>query len=136
MIKQTKLFSGNIHLLRNSQKTEGFFGWKYHLKIKDLCILIKDFLPVFYSGKEVEKVFSNRSAREIKDYIARSKLYPVERSVGYRGCPSSRCQVCGNIKVTDILTNFTTKNTYKINHSFNCDDKCLIDLFNCKTYGQ
>ena len=45
----------------------------------------------------------------------------------------SRCQVCENIKVTDTFTSFTTKNTYKINHSFDCNDRCPIDLFNWKT---
>ena len=55
---------------------------------------------------------SYRSDRKIKDYIVRSKLYPVERSaVGCRGCGRSRCQVCENIKVTDTFTSFTTKGT-------------------------
>ena len=47
-----------------------------------------------------------------------------------------RWQVCENIKVTDTFTSFTTKNTFKINHSFDCNDKCLIYLFNWKTYGK
>ena len=64
----------------------------YHIKVKDLGILIKDFLSFLYSLKEVEKVFSspaiasNTSASKIKDYIVRSKLYPVKRSPGCRGC--------------------------------------------------
>ena len=63
-------------------------------------------------------------------------MYLVERSVGSRGCGGSRCQVCENIKVTDTFTSFTTKNTYKINQNFDCNDKCLIYLFNCKTCGK
>ena len=63
-------------------------------------------------------------------------MYPVEESVGCRGCGGSRCQVCESIKVTDTFTSFTTKNTYQINHSFDCNDKCLIYLFNCTTCGK
>ena len=114
----------------------------YHPKVKDLGKLIKDLLPFLYSDEEVEKVLlplpiaSYRSARKIKDYIVRSKLCPVEESVGCRGCGGSRCQVCESIKVTDTFTSFTTKNTYQINHSFDCNDKCLIYLFNCTTCGK
>ena len=104
--------------------------------------MIKDLLPILYSEKEVEKVFSPppialcRSARKIKDCIVRSKLYPVERSVVCRGCGGFWCQFCENIKVTDTFTSFTTKNTYKLNHSFDCNDKCLIYLFKCKICGK
>ena len=87
----------------------------YHSKVKDLGKLIKDLLQFLYSDKEVEKVFSPpiasyRSARKIKDNIIRSKLYPVERSVGCQECEGSRCQVCENIKVCDTFTSFTTRN--------------------------
>ena len=34
------------------------------------------------------------------------------------------------------MTSFATKNTYKINHSFDCNDQCLIYRFNCKTCGK
>ena len=56
----------------------------YHSKVKDLGKLIKDLLPFLSSDEEVEKVFSPppiasyRSARKIKDYIFRYKLYSVE----------------------------------------------------------
>ena len=63
-------------------------------------------------------------------------MYPVEISVDCWGCGGSRYQVCENIKVTDSLTSFATKNTYKINHSFDCNDQCLIYRFNCKTCGK
>ena len=49
------------------------------------------------------------------------------------GC---RFQVCENVKEPDTFTIFTTKNTFKINDSFNCNDKCLIYLFSCKTFGK
>ena len=57
----------------------------YHPKVKDRGKLIKDLLPFLYSDEEVEKVFSPppiasyTSAGEIKDYIVRFKVYPVEK---------------------------------------------------------
>ena len=63
-------------------------------------------------------------------------MYPVERSGGCRICLDRRSQVCENIEVADTFTIFTTKSTYKINYSFDCNDKCLIYLFNCKTCGK
>ena len=65
-----------------------------------------------------------------------SKLYPVERKVGCRGCGSSRCQVCKSISITEEFTSFTTKKTYKINHSFDCNNKRLIYLLCCKSCGK
>ena len=50
----------------------------------ELGKLIIDLLPFVYSDGEVQNVFSPppivsyRSARKIKDYLVRSKLYPVE----------------------------------------------------------
>ena len=91
----------------------------YHPKFKELGMLIKGLLPFLYSDGEVQKVFSPppivsyRSVRKIKDYIVRSKLYPVERKVGCRGCGSSRCQVCKGIIFTDEFTSFTTKKRIK-----------------------
>ena len=114
----------------------------YHPKVKKLGNLIKDLLPFLYSDEEVPKVFSPppmvsyRSARKIKDYIVRSKLYPLERNVGCGGCGNGRCQICKNIKVTDTFNSFTTKKSYKINHKFDCNDKRLIYLFSYRTYGK
>ena len=50
----------------------------------ELGKLIIDLLPFVYSDGKVQNVFSPppivsyRSARKIKDYLVRSKLYPVE----------------------------------------------------------
>ena len=135
------VFSKNPPVKKSSANRISFVP-TYHLKVKDLGILIEDFLPFLYSDEEVKRVFSpppiasHRSARKIKDHIVRSKLYPVERSVGCQGCRGSRCQICENIKVNDTFTSFTTKNTYMISHSFDCNNKCLIYLFTCKTCGQ
>ena len=110
-----------------------------HPKVKKLRKLIKDLLPFLYSDEEVQKVFlppPYRSVRKIKDYIVRSKLYPLERNVGCGGCGNGRCQVCNNIKVTDTFDSFTTKKSYKIKHKCEYNDKFLIYLFSCRTCGK
>ena len=79
---------------------------------------------------------SYRSARKIKVNIVTSKLYPVKRNIECGGCGNGRCRVCKNIKITDTFDSFTTKKSYKINHKFDCNDKCLIYLFRCRTCGK
>ena len=60
----------------------------YHPKLKDLGKLTEKLQLFLYSDREVKRVFSRtpvvsyRSSRKIKDYIVRSKLYPVETKVG------------------------------------------------------
>ena len=103
------------------------FVTTYHPKVKELEKLIRDLL-LFYKMIDKFKRFSHplrsyHSARKIKDCIVRSKFYPVERKVGCRRCGSSRCQVCKSINIIDEFTSFTTKKAYKINYSFNCNNK-------------
>ena len=61
----------------------------------------------------------------------RAKLYPLNRTVGPFKCKKPRCEVCVNITETDIFTSTVTGESFKINHSFDCDDKCLIYLLRC-----
>ena len=35
----------------------------------------------------------------------------------------------------NIFQSFVTKESYKINHKLDCDSKCFIYLFSCKTCG-
>ena len=113
-----------------------------HRKLKDLGKLIKNSHLFLYSDSEIQRVFSPapivsyRSARKIKDYIARSKLYPIERKIRSYSCGNSRCQVCTSIQVIDTFSSFVTKSAYKINHNLNCNSKCLICLLSCKTCGK
>ena len=65
---------------------------------------------------------SFRSARKIKDYLVRAKLYPLERKV-----------VRNNIESTDLFSSTVTGEKHKINHYFNFDSKCLVYLITCRT---
>ena len=76
------------------------------------------------------------NARNLKIFLVRSKVYPLQRKVGSVKCNGKRCcQVCLNINKTDTFESFQTKQKYKINHYLNCNDKCLIYLLSCKVCG-
>ena len=118
------------------------FVTTYHPKVEELGKVSRDLLPFLYSDGEVQRIFSPppivsyRSARKLKDYIVRFKLYTVERKVGCRGCGRFMCHVFKSISITEEFTSFTSKKTYKINHSFDCNEKCLIYLLSCKSCGK
>ena len=74
---------------------------------------------------------SFRSSRKISSYLVRAKLYPVERSVGSFNCKRPRSLICTYVTETDSFTSTVTGETYKINHKFDCIEKCLIYLLTC-----
>ena len=57
----------------------------------------------------------------------------MERKVGSCKCKGNRCQVCLNVSETETFTSTVTHPSYKINHSFDCNDEYLIYLLGCKT---
>ena len=86
---------------------------------------------------EVKKAFtpgpmvSFRGARKLSSYLVRAKLYPLERSVGSFKCNGKRCQVCINVTESNTFSSSVDKKEYVINHSFNCNDKCIVYLLTC-----
>ena len=90
--------------------------------------------------EEVKIVFtakpmvSFRSARKLSSYLVRAKLYPLKRKVGSFECKGKRCQTGLNENETDSFGSSVTKEEYKINHCFDCNEKCLIYLLTCKVY--
>ena len=79
--------------------------------------------------QEVKKVFTPkpmvfvRSARKLSSYL---------RKVGSFKCKGERCQICLNVNKTDSFASTVTKEEYKTNHCFKCNEKCLIYLLTCK----
>ena len=71
------------------------------------------------------------SARKLSSYLVRAKFYPLERTFGSCKCYDKRCKVCDNVTETSTFTSIATQNTYKINHQFNCSEKCLVYLLTC-----
>ena len=66
----------------------------------------------------------------LNSYLVRAKLYPLERTVGSYKCKSKRCQVCNNITEADSFTCSNDQTSFKINHRFDCNERCLIYLIN------
>ena len=75
---------------------------------------------------------SFQGARKLSSYLVRAKVYPLESKVRSCCCGRKRCQVCLNVTETDSFTSTPTNKTYKINHLFNCSEKCLVYLLTCR----
>ena len=99
--------------------------------------MIRKNLQLSYAGKQVKKVFSPvpfvhfRNTRNLKSYLVRSKIYPLERKVGSEKCKSKRYLVCLNVSETDVFQLLQTKEQYKINHQLHF----TIYLLSCKVCG-
>lgn len=61
---------------------------------------------------------------KIRGYLARSKLYPLERVVGSIKCCKNRCEKCINVSTWNTFTINVTGKTYTINYKLGCDDNC------------
>ena len=110
----------------------------YHPGLKNFNQIINKNLHLLYMDQEVKKVFTPKpmvsfcSARKLSSYLVRAKPYPLKRKVGSFECKGKRCQTCLNVNETDSFASSVTKEEYKINHCFDCNEKCLIYLLTCK----
>ena len=59
-------------------------------------------------------------------------LYPLQRKVDFSKCGKRRFEVCNAVTDTSTFGSTVTGDTLKVNHSLNCDDKCLIYLVTWK----
>ena len=69
---------------------------------------------------------SFRSAGKLSSYLVRAKLYPLERRMGSCKSRCNRCQVCRSITETDMFICNNDQRSYKINLSFDFNEKRLI----------
>ena len=76
-------------------------------------------------------MLSFRAARMLSSYVVRAKLYPLETFGGSFKCNGKRCQVCINVAENNAFSSSVDKKEYVINHSFNCNDKCIIYFLTC-----
>ena len=132
------IFNGNSG--KSSNKSKGVpFVLTYHPLLKKVNYIPRKHSHLLYMNDEVKKVFQPGtmvlfgSPRNLSSYLVRAKMYPVERKTGSYKCKGNRCQVCLNVSETETFTSTVTHMSYKINHSFDCNDKCLIYLLTCKT---
>ena len=81
----------------------------YNPNFKNLKFLIRKNLKFLYTDPKTKRVFtlalfiSFRSVKNLKTFLVRSKVYPLERKVGSAKCNGKRCQMCLNIKETDTF---------------------------------
>ena len=114
-----KVVFGRDQSVKKNLESGIIFITIYHPKVKEFGKLIRYSFPFLYSDGEIQRAFSPplivsyRTARKIKDYIVRSKLYLVERKVECRECGSARCQFFKSTNITDEFTSFTTKKRIK-----------------------
>ena len=108
-----------------------------HPLLKSLSSIVNNNICLLHMDQEVRRTFtpqpmvSYRSARKLSSYLVRAKLYPIERKVGSCKCKGKRCEVCKNVLETDTFTCSNDQTTYKINHKFDCNEKCLVYLITC-----
>ena len=104
----------------------------YHQLLKSLRNLNNKHLSSLYVDEETKKFFTPRpmitfrSARKLSNYLERAKFYLLTRVTGSYKCSGKRCAVCVNINEISIFISTVTHETCKINHQFNCNNKCLI----------
>ena len=104
----------------------------YRALLKSLSITIDKNFRLLYMDKDVKTIFiprptvSFQSARKLNSYLAKEKLHPLWRTVGSYKCNSKRYQVCNKITETNSFICSNGQTTFKINHRFDCNEKCLI----------
>ena len=81
--------------MKKSQNMKGIpLVVSYHSLLNSLSVIIDKNVRILYMNKEVKRVFSPRpivslpSARKLNSCLVRSKLYPLERTVGSYKCKS------------------------------------------------
>ena len=100
--------------------------------------LINKHLNILYLDENAKEVFmpgtivTFRSSRKLSSYLVRAKLYPLERVTGSCKCHGKHYAMCLNFNKTSTFISSVTHETYKINHKFDCNSKCLIYLLTCK----
>ena len=95
-------------------------------------------MNILYLHENAKEVFmprpmvTFRGSRKVSCYFVRAKLYPLERVTGSCKWHGKRCAACLNVNETSTFTISVTRDTYPINHKFDCNSKCLIYLLTCK----
>ena len=97
----------------------------------------KTFEKINEEDEEIRKAFeskpmiSYRKSRKLKIYLVQTESYPISRTVGCYKSGSKQCEVCKHIIETVTFTSTVTRETFKINHHFDCNDEYLVYLMTC-----
>ena len=110
----------------------------FHPKFQSIGQLLNKHLHILYIDQETKNIFTPgpmttfHSVHKVNSYLVKAKLHPIERIVGSHKCKGKRREVCLNIQETSCFSSSVTNETYKINHQFDCNEKCLVYLMTCK----
>ena len=80
---------------------------------------------------KVKKVFTPKplilflSARKLRNYLVRPKMYPMKRTVRSKNCGNERYEVCINANEASNFTRTVMGKTFIVNHKFDCNTRCL-----------
>ena len=113
----------------------------YHPRLSNFGDFLKKNFYLLQVDPEVRKLFqvspfvSFQSGYSLRNHLVRAKVQPLKREVGSDKCGKKSCMVCKNVVKTKFFKSNVTKESYKINHHFSCDDKCLIYLLTCNCCG-
>ena len=114
----------------------------YHPHLNVFDKIMRKNLKHLQADQTVKSVFtpvpfvSFRIARKLRSHLVRSELYPLQRATGSCKCNTPRCQGGKNVKKCYEFSSHVTKETFKINHYFDCNIKSLICLIPCKVCGK
>ena len=109
----------------------------YHLLLKDFANVIKKYVHLLHINDEVKKAFTTgpivlfQGAQKLSSYLVRAMLYPLERWVESFKCNSKSFQVRINVTKSNTFSSSVDKKEYVSNHSFNCNDRCIMHLLTC-----
>ena len=122
---------------KNKSQNRVPFVVTHHPLLNSPYIIFRKNVYLLNIDEKVKEVFSSqpmvsfRNARKLSSYLVRAKLCPLERRVGSYKCRCNRCQLCRSIKETDMFICNNDQRSYKINHSFDCNEKFQIFLLTC-----
>ena len=115
-----------IYLLTCKQSTKQYVS---HGKRCAVCLNVNETSPstssVIHETYKINHKFDCNSICLI--YLLTCKQ-STKQYVSHGKC----CAVCLNVNETSPSTSSVTHETYKINHKFDCNSKCLIYLLTCK----
>ena len=109
----------------------------YQPLLKSLSSIVNKSIYLLHMDQEVKRTFTPEtmvsywSVRKLSSYLLMAKLYPTERKVGSCKSKGKRCNVCKNVLENDTFTCSNDQITYKINHKFDWNEKCLVCLITC-----
>ena len=135
LAEMDKVRFSNIERRGNSKTQKGIsLVVTYHPLLKSLTSILNNNIYLLHMDQEVKRTFTPQPmvsywrVCKLSSYPVIAKLYPIERKVGSCNCKGKLCKICKKVLKTDTSTCSNDQTTYKVNHKFGCNEKCLVYL--------